>query len=109
MHSALEKIISTNPYVIAGAVVGGVTTVVALPVVASVIGFGGAGVVAGSIAAGAQASIGNVVAGSTFAALQSAGVLGFAVSTKLAVGAAGAAATGAISGATAAGWRYIRG
>ena len=37
-----------------------------------------------------SAGIGNVVAGSTFAALQSAGAAGLAASTTAAVGAAGA-------------------
>ena len=39
-------------------------------------GFTSSGIAAGSIAAGIQAGIGNVVAGSTFAALQSFGALG---------------------------------
>ena len=41
-----------------------------------VAGFATKGVVAGSIAAATQAGIGNVVAGSTFAVLQSAGAVG---------------------------------
>ena len=43
------------------------------------IGFGAAGPVAGSIAAGIQAGIGNVAAGSLFATLQSAAMGGFGV------------------------------
>lgn len=39
-------------------------------------GFTGSGVAAGSVAAGVQAGIGNVAAGSTFAALQSIGATG---------------------------------
>ena len=39
------------------------------------IGFGASGIVGGSIAAGVQSSIGNVVAGSLFAKLQSLGNL----------------------------------
>jgi hypothetical protein len=46
----------------------------------------------GSIAAGVQSAIGNVAAGSTFAALQSAGMTG-ALGTTMAVG-AGTAAIG---------------
>ena len=47
-------------------------------------GFGSGGVFGGSLAAGVQAGIGNVAAGSTFAFLQSAG--------------AGGAALGAVNG-----------
>ena len=42
----------------------------------SAIGFTAEGIAAGSIAAGIQSGIGNVVAGSTFATLQSAGMSG---------------------------------
>jgi len=44
-------------------------------------GFTSAGVVQGSLAAAAQSSVGNVVAGSTFAAIQSAGATGASVVT----------------------------
>lgn len=58
--------------------VGG--AVVAAPCVAlSLFGFGAAGIVGGSLAAATQASIGNVVAGSTFAMLQGAGATGMFV------------------------------
>ncbi len=52
------------------------TAVVAPFIVLHVIGFGVAGVVAGSLAAAWQATIGNVVAGSVFAILQSFGAAG---------------------------------
>jgi hypothetical protein len=82
---------------IAGYTLVGVTAVtVATPLVIAGLGFGAAGVVGSSIAAGVQASIGNVAAGTLFASLQSAGVLGTAVATKLALGAAGGAVTGAL-------------
>ncbi|KAI1737761.1 hypothetical protein F4680DRAFT_468019 [Xylaria scruposa] len=59
----------------------GVTMVAAPMAVAAPIlgaaGFGANGIVAGSIAAGVQAGIGNVVAGSTFATLQSAAMAGY--------------------------------
>jgi hypothetical protein len=45
------------------------------------LGFGPGGVLGGSLAAGAQAGIGNVAAGSTFAFLQSAGAGGAALAT----------------------------
>ncbi|KAI1097311.1 hypothetical protein F4804DRAFT_327962 [Jackrogersella minutella] len=60
-----------------------------------VIGFG-ANVMPGSIAAGAQAGIGNVAAGSLFATLQSAGAHGYgAAIVNAAVQAGGAATAGA--------------
>ena len=51
------------------------------------LGFGVGGIAAGSIAAAIQASIGNVVAGSAFAALTSLGMTG-ALAGTAAVGAA---------------------
>lgn len=50
----------------------------------ALLGFGTAGVVAGSVASGVQSSIGNVVAGSVFSKLTSWGMLGYF--TKTAVG-----------------------
>ena len=41
------------------------------------IGFGSAGIVGGSIAAGIQSGIGNVAAGSLFSVFQSLGMTGF--------------------------------
>jgi hypothetical protein len=58
-------------------------------------GFGTTGIVGGSIAAGVQAGIGNIVAGSTFAALQSAGMTG-AIATATSAGAAAVAAGAAM-------------
>jgi ribosomal protein L12E/L44/L45/RPP1/RPP2 len=82
-------------------VIGSVMTGGALAVTAA--GFGSAGIVGGSVAAAVQSSIGNVAAGSLFAALQSAGATG----TIAAVGSAGgmAAAGGA---ATAAGATLLK-
>ncbi|GFT07161.1 hypothetical protein NPIL_178871 [Nephila pilipes] len=65
-------------------VVGG--TIVALPL----LGFTSAGVGAGTVAAVVQSKIGCVAAGSTFAALQSAGAAGTAITTKAALGGVGA-------------------
>ena len=59
------------------------TTVVALSPI--IIGFGTAGVAAGSIAAGIQAGIGNVVAGSIFASVQTF-VMGGAATTVATTG-----------------------
>lgn len=54
----------------------GAVTMVAFPplagVVAQYLGFSAAGPIAGSLAAGAQAYMGNIAAGSTFAYLQAA-------------------------------------
>lgn len=63
------------------------------PAALALVGFGSSGVAVGSIAAGVQAGIGNVAAGSAFAALQSIGAAGVATSTvATAAGAAGAGA-----------------
>jgi len=67
---------------------GAVVTTVCLAPFA--VGFGTAGVVGGTIAAGIQSTIGNVVAGSLFAATQSL-VMG---GTATALAGAGAIATG---------------
>ncbi len=48
-----------------------------------VLGFGAAGIVGGSIAAGIQAGIGNVAAGSIFAGLTSAGMTGALSATAI--------------------------
>ena len=74
------------------AIVGGIAAGVAVIPIA--LGFGTAGVVGGSIAAGIQSGIGNVVGGSLFAICQSLGMTGFFTS---------AASTGATVAATAIG------
>lgn len=63
-----------NALLVAAATAG--VVFVGAPLTLYMVGFGAKGVAATSIAAGWQASIGNVAAGSTFSALQSAGVLG---------------------------------
>ncbi|XP_029396734.1 interferon alpha-inducible protein 27-like protein 2A [Mus pahari] len=80
-----------------GSVIGGALAVAATPVVLSTMGFTGAGIAAGSIAAkmmsaAAVANGGGVAAGSLVAILQSVGVLGLSTSTNAILGAAGAAA-----------------
>ena len=97
-----EGMANTRKYMfIAGtAVLGGTVCIFAAPVVLGAVGFGSGGVVATSIAAGIQSTIGNVAAGSAFAALQSVGAAGLGTAGTAAVGAAGAAAAGA--GATVA-------
>ena len=72
------------------AAAGGVLTIAGAPFVLGLAGFTSAGIAATSVAAGVQASIGNVVVGSTFAALQSAGAAGLAAPTTAALGFAGA-------------------
>jgi len=84
------------PAIIAGAVACAVTGGVLaapfiVPAALGTVGFSSTGVVGGSIAAGIQASIGNVAAGSAFAACQSMAMGG-------AIAPAAAAATGAATG-----------
>ncbi|KAL4218014.1 hypothetical protein ACF0H5_022752 [Mactra antiquata] len=73
-----------------GAAVGA-SAVVAAPVLLSAVGFGSAGVIAGSIAAAIQTPA--TAAGSYFALAQSAGVVGMAVSTQATIGATVGGAT----------------
>jgi len=75
-------------------VVGSVVVVGAHWVVLPALGFGATGVTVGSIAAGVQSAVygGVVVGGGVFATLQSAGVAGVAMTTKIGLGTAGAAA-----------------
>ena len=72
---------------------GGLAT--ALGVGGSLLGFGTAGIVAGSAAAATQAAIGNVAAGSAFAVLTSLGMKGIFAGT--AIGGGITSAIGAIA------------
>ncbi|OCK92363.1 uncharacterized protein K441DRAFT_678911 [Cenococcum geophilum 1.58] len=78
----LMRFAGKNPGVAVGACIGtaGLIVLVAPTVVSAPVllatGFSSSGVGAGTIAAGAQGSIGNVAAGSVFATLQSAGAGG---------------------------------
>ncbi|KAI0446877.1 hypothetical protein F4803DRAFT_546729 [Xylaria telfairii] len=75
---------ATNPKQAAVAGVGAACVVAPMLVVApvlSLVGFGANGIVGGSIAAGIQSGIGNVVAPSLFATLQSAAAGGYGVAT----------------------------
>ncbi len=81
----------TGKILIGVAIVGGIIGgIFALPIL---LGFGSVGIIAGSIAAGVQAVIGNVVAGSAFAGLQSLGMTGV-----LAIGAVAGFTTSAAAG-----------
>ena len=79
--------------IVLGSLGGAVALAASVPIL---MGFGGAGIVGGSIAAGIQSAIGNVAAGSLFAIFQSAGASGILASTALAGG-----ATAAIGGTVA--------
>lgn len=83
-----------------GAVAGAAVAVIAAPVALSAAGFGSIGVLAGSYAAGVQATMGGVVAkGSLFAVCQSWGAAGIPIATQAIIAAAGAPvgyATGAV-------------
>ncbi|XP_062619294.1 interferon alpha-inducible protein 27-like protein 2B [Saccostrea cucullata] len=74
----------------------GTAAVVALPYTIAAMGFTAAGVTAGSIAAWWQSTS---VAGGVFAGLQSAGVVGTGLATKLGVGGVTAAVTNLVSSA----------
>ncbi|EPE27550.1 hypothetical protein GLAREA_04341 [Glarea lozoyensis ATCC 20868] len=78
---------------------GGLATTLAAPVVLPLVGFGGGGVVAGSLAAAWQSSIGIVQGGSVFAFLTSAGAGGAATAAFMATGVAGASLLVAATGA----------
>ncbi|KAK0636470.1 hypothetical protein B0T17DRAFT_519208 [Bombardia bombarda] len=106
MSAALSKAAQwagKNPGTAACAVVGaGGVAIVASPAILmspllGLAGFGANGVIGGSIAAGIQAMIGNVAAGSAFATLTSAGMGGYGAATVAAVGQA--AGVSAIAGA----------
>jgi hypothetical protein len=77
--------------VIGTSVASGAVTIVGAG--GTALGFSSSGIVGGSVAAGMQAGIGNVVAGSTFATMQSLGALGV-LSTVGVVGGVGLVAGG---------------
>ena len=81
--------------IVAGVV--GVTGTVAAPFILAGIGFGAAGVAAGSIAAAIQGPA--TLAGGWFALCQSAGVIRMAVTTQAGIGAASGTVAGAIAAA----------
>jgi hypothetical protein len=87
--------------ILAGAAAGVVGAPVLLPTTLAMIGFSSLGPIAGSIAAGWQAGIGNVAAGSLFSVLQSAGMGGFGTGIITAVASAIGGALGAAAGAIA--------
>ena len=59
-----------------GIVIGGIS-IAGIALIPAALGFGSAGIVGGSIAAGIQSIIGNVAAGSLFSFFQSLGMTGF--------------------------------
>ncbi|KAI0289368.1 hypothetical protein BC826DRAFT_1032338 [Russula brevipes] len=74
----------------AGAVVGSLLAPVVVPAGLGLVGFGAAGPVAGSLAAGWQASIGSVAAGSVFSTIQSVAMGGAIPTVVNAIGAVAA-------------------
>ncbi|XP_021081837.1 interferon alpha-inducible protein 27-like protein 2A [Mesocricetus auratus] len=81
--------------VIIGAAIGGAGTLIAAPIALGAVGFTGAGIAAGSIAANmmsaaAIANGGGVAAGSLVATLQS-GVVGFSITANTILDSVGAA------------------
>jgi len=83
-------------------IVGGA---VAVPVTMAIVGFAPAGIAAGSLAAGIQAGIGNVAAGSAFAILQSLGTAPLVTSL---IGGATTGGGAALGYATRYATRYLR-
>lgn len=96
--------VKAHPYLFAAQVTGALlaTAAAAAPAILGAVGFGALGPIAGSAAAGWQASVGIIEAGSLFAWCQSAAMGGAAVNTIIATGAAGGglavAATAAAAG-----------
>lgn len=80
----------------------GIASVAVTPLVLAGVGFTSAGIAAGSVATVIHSAIGNVAAGSLFASLQSAGVLGLAATTNAGIGIGGGAVGGAF------GWLFTR-
>lgn len=80
-----------------GALIGGVAAVSAATFALPILGFGSAGVAAGSVAAGVQSLIGSVSAGSLFALLQSVGATGLAMGAKAAIATVGGLLSGLFS------------
>ena len=80
-HNLHENEVYIHTLVLPGicAVVGGVTAVVAAPVVVSPIGFGAGGIIAGSWAASMMSTLAPVGAGGLVATLQSVGAAGLGV------------------------------
>ncbi|KAI1214430.1 uncharacterized protein F4807DRAFT_456072 [Annulohypoxylon truncatum] len=99
------KWVAENPKSTAAYGVSGVAliapAIIAGPALAAV-GFGANGIAGASLAAGAQASIGNVAAGSLFATLQSAGMAGYGAAIVNGVVQAGGAAAVIATGGTSA-------
>ncbi|EGV95603.1 Interferon alpha-inducible protein 27 [Cricetulus griseus] len=90
---------------IIGAAIGGVGAVIAAPIALSALGFTGAGIAAGSIAAkmmsaAAIANGGGVAAGSLVATLQSVGAVGLSASSNIILGSVGAAVGAAVEQAS---------
>lgn len=81
---------STSDKIATIAIVGGVGAA-ALATAPILLGFSASGVVVGSIAAGFQAGLGNVMAGSAFACLQALAATGTLGAVQLTAGAAAAA------------------
>lgn len=69
-----DKLNKADKAVITTSILSGIATTAAS--VMSTLGFSSAGIAAGSTAAGLQAGVGNVVAGSAFATAQSLGAIG---------------------------------
>merc|ERR1719414_2089758 len=92
-----KEFLSKNKGKIIGGTIGASVAVAAAPIALAAAGFGAAGVVGGSFAAGVQSVIYGGFTTGVFSGLQSMGVLGLTAGATAGVGAAGASA-GAAAG-----------
>nr|XP_040571027.1 interferon alpha-inducible protein 27-like protein 2B [Lepeophtheirus salmonis] len=84
---------SSNFTVLAVSALVGGGAILAAPVVLSAAGFTAAGIGAGSLAAGVQASVYGGATSGVISVFQSAGMAGLSVAGKAVIGTAGSAAT----------------
>ncbi|CAB4015737.1 interferon alpha-inducible 27 2 isoform X1 [Paramuricea clavata] len=91
--------IPVTPRTVGGALVGGVVTAAAAPVILGVAGFTGAGITAGSLGAFMMSALAPTAVGGLVATLQSVGAAGLGYGGYLVAGIAGAVVTGGTVGA----------
>ncbi|XP_016834650.1 interferon alpha-inducible protein 27-like protein 2A [Cricetulus griseus] len=108
-----EELVTLSTGTIIGAAIGGVGAVIAAPIALGIVGFTGAGITAGSLAAqmmssAAIANGGGVAAGSLVATLQSVGAAGLSTTSKIILGFFGSAVGVSVEEAAEALLKFIR-